>query len=248
MLTAVLFDLDNTLALYDEPEFYGRYFEKIVPGFSDIMPKDEFLDRLIISTVSLRKNNGEKTNRECFMDFFTEGYKGTREDLWQRFMKFYKTDYDTIEVAVRVPDRLDTVINRLLHSGLKLVIASNPIFPEVVQRKRMMWAGLDKVPFDFVTHMDNMSFVKPREEYYQQVCEMIGESPETCLMVGNDRVNDMVAAKVGLKTFLTNEAEEIDYASLSRNMEQSKEQVADIPEPDFTGPLAEVISAVDTLI
>ena len=92
-----------------------------------------------------------------------------------------------------------------------------------------------------------MSFVKPRVEYYMEICRKIGEAPQACMMVGNDTVNDMVAAAAGLKTYLADDADKVDYTSirLSDNIQDPCQ--LDIPEPDFKGPLGNLLSAVETL-
>jgi len=46
MLKAILFDLDNTLILYDEARFFRGYFREIEKLFADIMPAEKFMERL----------------------------------------------------------------------------------------------------------------------------------------------------------------------------------------------------------
>jgi FMN phosphatase YigB (HAD superfamily) len=246
MLKAVLLDLDNTMVLYDEPTFYRRYFSRICRAFADILRPDEFQARVLRATMALLHNNGEMSNRRFFLERFLleQGHRG--DEIWRRFMDFYHTEYDRIEVEPIVPSGLDHVLGALQERGLKLVVASNPIFPLLVQEKRMAWGGVDRYHFDLVTSIENMSFVKPRVEYYLQICEKIGEAPADCLMVGNDPVNDMVAAKAGIKTFLTTEAGKIDYTSLALTGDKPG-RTDPIPPPDFTGPFAEVIGAVRRL-
>jgi len=53
MLNAILFDLDKTLILFDEARFYQGYFQKIEKLFTDIMPADKFVERLIGATRAL---------------------------------------------------------------------------------------------------------------------------------------------------------------------------------------------------
>jgi FMN phosphatase YigB (HAD superfamily) len=135
-------------------------------------------------------------------------------------------------------------MDKIVQTGFKLVLASNPIFPLNVQMKRLGWVGLDHLPFHIVTHIENMSFCKPRIEYYLEICKKINEPPEACLMVGNDPVNDMVAALTGMKTYLTNDS--IDSWKVKVDVDEVLQvlQIADIPEPDFNGPLLELPSVV----
>jgi FMN phosphatase YigB (HAD superfamily) len=91
-----------------------------------------------------------------------------------------------------------------------------------------------------------MSFVKPRLEYYLQICEKIGEAPGNCLMVGNDPINDMVAGVTGMKTYLTTEVGEIDYTSLRFTVAEDSAP-RHMHAPDFGGPFADVASVVEEL-
>ena len=248
MLKAVLFDLDNTLIRFDELTFFENYVPKISRVFSDIMPPDVLLERLLLSTKDLMRNNGKISNAEHFMNSFSRGYEQHREEMWGRFLRFYETEeFDQFQYLVTAMPGARDVFSRLQQAGVKLVIASNPIWPQMVQRKRLSWAGLGDFRFDLVTDIENMSYCKPRLEYYQQVCGMIKEKPESCLMVGNDPVNDLVVAKIAMKTYLI-----VDHEGVSSALELSRsirdDSAMEIPEPDFKGTLSGVLEAVESLL
>lgn len=247
MLKAILFDLDNTLILFDEARFYQGYFRKIEKLFTDIMPPDQFVERLISATRALVQNNGEMTNAEYFMTAFAQEHKDRRKELWNRFLYFYETEYDHLEANVKLPDHLYETMDKIVQTDLKMVLASNPIFPFDVQMKRLAWAKLDHLPFDLVTHIENMSFCKPRIEYYLEISEKINESPETCMMVGNDPVNDLIAAHTGMKTYLADDSKGAGRVSVDTRKILQTLQLADIPNPDFKGPLSKVPEAVSAL-
>lgn len=136
-------------------------------------------------------------------------------------------------------------MDKIARTGLRLVLATNPIFPLNVQMKRLAWAGLEHLPFNLVTHIENMSFCKPRIEYYLEICQKIKEPPEACLMVGNDPVNDMVAAHTGMKTYLTDDSKGAVMIRVDAGEDLHRLQLADIPEPDFKGPLSEVPGVIE---
>ena len=52
------------------------------------------------------------------------------------------------------------------------------------------------------TTYENSRFCKPNPAYYEEILEKIGCRAEECAMVGNDVDEDMVAGKLGMKTFL----------------------------------------------
>jgi FMN phosphatase YigB (HAD superfamily) len=244
MLKAILLDLDNTLILFDETAFYLRYMERIIPYFADIVPEEAFRDRLLEGIRGLARNDGTISNSHHFMDTFCAGHDDRREAIWARFMRFYQTEYDHIPVDVRIPSGMEALLDQLHAWQLPLVVATNPLFPEIAQAKRLAWGGLDQGRFALLTHMENMSYVKPRMEYYQQVCEMIGVQPRHCLMVGNDAVNDMVAGVAGLKTYLTTDAGEIDYRAVTKGR---KVRRGESHPADFSGPLTGLAAVVDRL-
>jgi len=246
MLEAVLIDLDNTMVLYDEAIYFERYFDKLCPCFSDLLSCDELFDRVVRITLALRENTGVTSNLEFFMDRFCSEGNGDRVEMWRRFMTFYEEEFHTIELDVSVPPGLNDVLHLLGKTELKLVLASNPIFPRIAQEKRLAWAGIDPDCFQLFTHIENMSFVKPNPAYFRQVCDMIDVPPEACLMVGNDRIADMAAGQAGIKTYLTTDADDFRYRSLSLADNESG-QAEDVRGVDFIGPFSGVPEAVRKL-
>ncbi len=246
MLNAVLFDLDNTLIRFSEHDFIDSYVSQVSEAFSDIMPRDEFVTRLLLSTQALLDNDGAISNADYFMNDFCRDYDDLREDIWGRFMAFYEEEYDQFRDLMTVPEGVRDVFLYLKRIGVKIVIASNPIWPLKAQLKRLSWAGLADLEFDLVAAMENMSYCKPRIEFYRDVCAGIDESPGACLMVGNDPVNDMVVAAIGMRTYLVT-----DESAGDSGLEQSRilwtENTVEIPTPEFAGPLSGVTDVVKTL-
>jgi len=248
MLKAVLFDLDNTLIRFSERRFFESYVSQVSRAFSDIMSIDVFTHKLVLSTQALMNNNGAMSNAQYFMNVFCTGYEERRDEIWSCFMRFYETEYDQFQALVSVPRGVRTVFLQLKKKDVKLVIASNPIWPLKVQIKRLSWAGLGDFQFDLVTHIENMSYCKPRIQYYQEICSKIGETAETCLMIGNDPINDMVVANIGMKTFLVTEGAETDESALELSRSILLDTPAEIPAPDFKGSLSHVPDTVLALL
>ena len=69
---------------------------------------------------------------------------------------------------------------------------------------RFYWtcSGLEPEDFDYYTTYENSSFCKPNLAYYQEILDKLGCKAEECAMIGNDVDEDMVAGKLGFKTFL----------------------------------------------
>ena len=247
MLKAVLLDLDNTLVLFDEPDYYRRFTGELADFFSDLIDPGSFRDRLFGAISALGRNRGRMPNHRFFLHAFTEGTGMSQEDAWRRFMSFYETRYEPFGAVVGVPDGLFEVLAHLAGTGLRRVITSNPFFPVIAQKKRLAWAGIDDTQFDFFTHMENMSYIKPQLDYYRQVCEHIDVRPEECLMVGNDPVNDAAASGIGMRLYLTTDAGAIDYTSLSGDDPPGAPAGA-VYTPDHRGPIAGVVRVIDDLL
>lgn len=241
MLTTILFDLDNTLIFFDENQFYYRYANTISEIFKDIIPVDIFKKRLMVASQALLYNNGRLKNSNYYLNVFCEGFEDKKGLCWERFMRFYENGFDQFQQLMQPIPNIMTLFEYLKEANLKVVIASNPLFPLIVQQKRLNWAGLKNIKFNLITHIENTSFCKPQLGYYLEICEKINEKPEHCLMVGNDPVNDMIASQIGMKTYLTTDSNKIDQASLevSQAIRKNHLQEQEI-KIDFRGPLLDV--------
>jgi FMN phosphatase YigB (HAD superfamily) len=248
MLKAVLLDLDNTLILYDELTFISKYFPLGAEKFADVIPTDKFAEKLLLATLEMHKNDGSMSNRERFLQAFAPGVALSADEIWRRFDEFYSEDFDKFKYMVTRPDCAHDLFSHIKAKDLKIVIASNPIWPLAAQMRRLSWVGMDDIQIALVTHIDNMRFCKPHIGYYQQICSLISEKPEDCIMVGNDPANDMVAAKIGIKTYLTDDGVKHTEKSLELSKQVIGNTTEGIPPPDFEGPLCRVTDAIDRLL
>lgn len=235
---AVLFDLDNTLILFDENRFFKAYIPKIARFFGDLMDETVFTRRLLESTQTMLMNHGETTNARFFMEQFTG--KSFDQTVWDRFITFYRDEFDSFASLVKPTPGVLDVFRTIRNWPLKIIIASNPVWPLMVQKKRLAWAGLADFTFDFITHIENMSYCKPHTGFYLEICDAVDVLPENCFMAGNDPDNDMAAGKTGMTTFLVEDSigHQTDRLTMSRKI-----RAPDLPgqlTPDFHGLLKEV--------
>jgi FMN phosphatase YigB (HAD superfamily) len=110
---------------------------------------------------------------------------------------------------------------------------------------RLAWAGVDDLPYSLVTGIENSSFCKPQPEFYREISRKIGMEPERCLMVGNDPLNDMIAGAIGMKTYLATDSHALGFTSLALSSTIRRAGQHRLPEPDFTGPLSDVIKVLE---
>ena len=247
MIKAVLFDLDNTLILFDETAFYKQYLTGITQAFQGLMPTQIFQKRLMSASQALLKNKGQMLNSQFYMSAFAEGFAEKSETMWQKFVEFYQHDFDRLQSLMTPVPGVRELFDYLRQTELKIVVASNPLFPLTAQLKRLSWAGLSDYPFDLITHIENTTFCKPQTGYYREICAQIRIDPNDCLMVGNDDVNDMIAGNIGMKTYLTTDSRRIGEAStqISRNLRNNETEVT--VKIDYRGTLSEVKKVIENL-
>ena len=240
-IEAVLFDLDNTLILFDENEFFKIYSQKLYNSFKDILTPEEFSKKLWKSTSVMINNNGKLNNAEYFMYDFAQGINEDKHKLWQRFDDFYSNIFQQFQPLMTPILGVPELLYELKEIGLKLVIATNPMFPLEVQLLRINWAGLNEIEFDLITHAHNSTFCKPNPNYYLEICSKIDVKPKDCIMVGNDSLNDMIAGGTGMETFLTTDGEKYKI-DVSREMAANNQK--NLHAPDYTGKLSELLSVI----
>lgn len=199
----ILFDLDGTLLPMDQDIFVKAYFSGLAKALA---PHGYDPQKLVPSiwkgTMAMISNSTEKTNEQVFWDSFDADFgEGAREDE-PIFERFYIEHFDEIRAVCGYTERAAEVISRVKAKGLRVALATNPIFPAIATRKRIVWAGLSPEDFELITTYENSKRTKPHPEYYLNIAKELGVSPEECAMIGNDVGEDMVAEGLGMKVFL----------------------------------------------
>lgn len=245
MIEAALFDIDNTLIMFDENAFFKAYVAGISPRFADIFPPDMFLQRLVDATRALLDNRGQRSNSEQYLNHFSRERENLKNEFWERFESFYATEFDRLGATIKVVEGSKQLLEQISGMGIKLVAASNPLWPLSVQKIRLSWAGVDHLPFSLITGIENSSTCKPQPEYYREISCKIDVEPEKCLMVGNDPLNDMIAGSTGMKTYLATDSLALGFTSLALSTKIRQPDLPELPEPDFQGPLLDVIRVLN---
>lgn len=202
-ISTVLFDLDGTLLRMDLEKFFKLYFDALCEKFTSLgYEKDKFLKSILHSVGAMIKNETGRLNEEIFWQTFSEKMGEDMSGLKDSFDEFYKTEFANAKAGCGYNEDADRLIKYLKTKGIRVVLATNPVFPAVATERRMQWAGIDKRDFEFYTTFENSRYCKPNVKYYAEILEKLGALPEECLMVGNDVKEDMVAETIGLDVFL----------------------------------------------
>lgn len=205
MLKAVLFDLDDTLLGNHMDTFLPRYFGLLGQYAEAYLPRDEFLKVLMTATHIMTANvDPLVTNREVFWHSFAEQTGLDSAELEPFFEAFYSEQFLALESVMTRRETAVSLVKACQSQNLKVVIATNPMFPRLAVEARLKWAGLPVTEYDFdlVTTYENMHATKPQPIYYQEVLQMIGVSANEALMVGDDWENDIApASSLGCYTY-----------------------------------------------
>lgn len=202
-MATILFDLDGTLLPMDQNKFAKAYFsllgEKVAAhGYNP----SHLLDVLGKGTYAMINNDGSMSNEARFWNFFEDQLGPQVIKDRDIFESFYANEFQKAKNACGFHPDAANVVGMLKSKGHRLILATNPLFPQIATYHRIHWAGLHPSDFELYTTYEDYHFCKPNHGYYMEIMEKIGEKPENCIMIGNDANEDMVAAELGMRVFL----------------------------------------------
>ena len=202
-IKAILFDLDGTLLPMDMDVFVNGYFQFLAQKMAPHGYEPKSLIKAVWGGVSaMVKNDGSCLNEEAFWNYFCGIYgEEARKDI-PVFEEFYANEFQKAKQFCGFNPLAAEVVHAVQAKGLRPVLATNPLFPQVATLSRIRWAGLKAEDFELYTTYENIGYCKPNPDYYKEVLRRIGLEPEECMMVGNDVAEDMIAADLGMKVFL----------------------------------------------
>jgi len=229
LITTVLFDLDGTLLDLDKL-FVQRYLERLASRMEQYIPRSVFLYQLGASTAYMIHHIDNRTNKQKFFDDFLSKL-GLDERIERAFYEFYEEDFPSLKGdSCPLPGGREAYL-AALSRGMDVVIASNPVLPEVAMEERLRWAEVGDLPRRYVTSLENMKACKPHAEYYSEILDRIGKEAQECLMVGNDAFEDLAASCLGVNTYYVT-----DRAIPS-----------DLYVPDYTGTMRDLAEFIRNL-
>lgn len=206
MLSAVLFDLDGTLLDIDLDAFLREYFAALGPVVAEAIGSGDprsGLAAVVAGTEAMTSPHSGTTNRQAFNARF-HSMTGADLDLDEfalPFEHFYRDVFPSLRRDVAPMAGAQGAVETCRDLGLKIAIATNPIFPRSAIVERMRWAGIDELDVDVITTYENMHATKPRAQYFAETAALLGVAPSECVMVGDDRSLDMPAADLGMRTY-----------------------------------------------
>lgn len=204
MLKAILFDLDGTLLPMDQTvfmkDYFGRLLRRLIPlGYTP----DVFHAAMKAGIAAMVKNDGSRTGEEAYWEAYTSVSGMDLNKELPILEVFYAEEFDDVSAACGYTPKAAELVHSLTARGIRVILATNPLFPRIATEKRIRWAGLTPEDFEFFTTFEDIGFCKPNPAYYKEVLRRAGLNAADCLMVGNDVAEDMMAGgAAGLRGFL----------------------------------------------
>lgn len=203
-INTIFFDLDATLVPYVQAELTDAYFGDLHKFACEKLGNEaaRFNDAAMKGFHAMKQNDGSMQNIQLFRSVFYQQWPDFPFDVESFYEEFYNGPFEAVKRVVHYRGSEKDLLHSLRQKGYKLVCATNPVFPLSANRRRMSWAGIEPMDFDFVTNSDNCRYCKPSPGYFKDAAAAVGSAPELCLMVGNDTVDDMGAVDAGMQVIL----------------------------------------------
>lgn len=203
---AILFDLDGTLMPMSNETFMNTYLPTLGNHLKDYVDPNHLFKAMWSSLDDMLKDETQETNETVFFKSFGDilGHDLVKE-MEPLFLNYYQTDFEILKTQIGDNTTMVKAVDYLKDKGYKLIIATNPMFPEVAVHSRLGYSRFRVDDFDFISNYSIHSACKPNLNYYQEVLDFNGLKAEDCLMIGNDSHEDVVVKELGMDAWLLNE-------------------------------------------
>ncbi len=225
MTLTLLLDLDDTLLGTNLNTFMPAYFQALSNHLSARVSGDEMLRALIGGMSRMADNDDPRCTLENVFDsYFYPKVALTKDELRDLVEDFYDDVFPTLAaLTTQLPEAIKFV-EWAESRGVRIAIATDPLFPMKATRHRLRWAGFDPDQFELVSAQEDFHFSKANPAYYAEVLGRIGWQDGPVLMVGNDPGRDILSAhRLGLKTYFIE-----DESTSSPGVEAGAGQLTDL--------------------
>lgn len=224
-----LFDLDGTLLPMNQKKFVEYYMPLLAARFRGRGVSQERLIGAVWKGVeAMVRNDGKRTNEEAFWKCFEQLLSIRREDMEEEVLDFYGKEFNEAVKATVPSVYANRIIKYLKKEGRKVYLATNPIFPRCATMNRIRWAGLDAKDFEEITTYEDYHYSKPNPKYFEEILVRCNLKAEECIMIGNDVMEDLTAATLGIKTCLVTEC--LEHGEIGSKADYQSESLKQLYE------------------
>ena len=151
-LTTVLFDMDGTLLPMDQDvfikDYFGRLAKKLAPYGYELQ---KLIEAVWAGMKAMVKNTGIATNEEAFW-VACDAYLGCEASKDAAIhADFYRNEFNEVKAVCGFEPMAVQIVHSFKEKGIRVVLATNPLFPAVATENRIRWAGLQPEDFEYYT-------------------------------------------------------------------------------------------------
>ena len=112
-------------------------------------------------TASMVQNDGSKTNEDAVWKTFDEIYEEEKLKDKAIFDDLYANGFYLSREFCGFNPLEKEAVKASKDREFRVILATNPLFPEVATISRIGWAGLSPSDFEYITNYENSSTCKP---------------------------------------------------------------------------------------
>jgi FMN phosphatase YigB (HAD superfamily) len=206
MTLTLLLDLDDTLLNNQMKTFLPAYLDALGNFMADVRPTELFIQQLMRSTRKMTQNlDPARSLKQVFDEDFYPSLGLQEEEVREQIDSFYMFVFPELKKVTRRKNSAIDLVHQAKLRGYRLVVATNPLFPQKAMEHRLAWAGLELEDFELITSYETFHFAKPHPAYYAEILSRLGWPESPIVMVGNSYSDDILPAnQLGLPTFWIN--------------------------------------------
>jgi len=190
---AILYDLDDTLLANPVATFVPAYIGALTEFMADSVDPKILSDSLLAAIrVMDADSDSDRSNAEVFFDAFLPPLGRTRGELEQLFSRFYREVFPSLRRVTGPVTGARSAVQWARGSDRRVVVATNPVFPQTAIHQRVEWANLEVGQFDLVTTLETSHSTKAHPAYYLEISRRLGIAADRCVMVGDNWRWDVV--------------------------------------------------------
>lgn len=239
MIQALLLDLDDTLLQTNFDQFLPAYLQRLAAALEDYAPAEKVIAELSEGTTAMiADREPARTLKQAFDAHFYPALGTSEQELRPTLEHFYAEIYPELQSLTEPAPGARELVDLAQQRELRLVVATNPLFPLTAIEQRLAWAGFDgaSTPFEFVTAYETLHFAKPHLEYYAEILGRLGLPPGAAALVGDDLENDIEPARaLGMKVFHLSESTAPGVPA--GNLADARTWLQELDQPDDGEPL-----------
>ena len=144
MTLTLLLDLDDTLLNTNIDSFIPAYFQALAKELAPHVAPEIMLRALMSGTKRMMENEDfSQTLEQVFNATFYPQISSTHEKIAATLDNFYDHIFPTLGGVTTPKPEAKPFIDWAFSQGLRIAIATDPIFPRKATHHRLRWAGFE---------------------------------------------------------------------------------------------------------